>query len=364
MCQTRLDAAATIWRSLSACRDRLGCEPILNASPPPATGAPRVGLIVNPHAGRDVRRLVAPAGSLTNHERVNLVRRLLVGLQAAGVHEILYMPDRYGIVARAAADVAGILASPALAEPSDTPDDTLRATEAMVAAGVGVLVTHGGDGTNRLVALRAADVPLLPLAAGTNNAFPLPIEATAAGFAAGFLSRRSREHAMREGCLEQHKRICVSTNSRHEVALVDAAITRDMTIGSRAVWDPRRILAFMVTRAAAGSVGLSSLAGALVTIQATEPRGAFVEVGQGITVAALVAPGMVAAAEIRSVREIAVGSVVSVGPTTGSLTLDGERSIQVRHDVVRFALDAHGPWVVNPHATLQWAQRSGAFRLG
>ena len=47
---------------------------------------------------------------------------------------------------------------------------------------MGVLITHGGDGTNRLVALDAREVPILPIAAGTNNVFPAPVEATAAGF--------------------------------------------------------------------------------------------------------------------------------------------------------------------------------------
>lgn len=323
----------------------------------------RVGLIVNPHAGRDVRRLVAPAGSLTNYERVNLVRRLLVGLQAAGVRDVLYMPDRYDIVERAAAELPDLAVRPAFAEASDTPDDTRRAAQAMVAAGVRVLITHGGDGTNRLVALRAAETPILPLAAGTNNVFPLPVEATAAGFAAGILSLRPRDEVLRAGCLERHKRILVAADGQLEMALVDAAIILDSAVGSRAVWNPRRVVAFMVTRASAGSVGLSSLAGALITILPTEPRGAFAELGPGTAVAALMAPGLVAAAELSALREVAVGAEVEFGPVTGSLSLDGERSLQLRNAVVRFALDPDGPWVVNPTATLHWAQRCGAFRL-
>ena len=69
------------------------------------TDVARVGLIVNPHAGRDVRRLVAAASSLTNHERTIIVRRVLAGLLAAGADEVLYIPDRYGLVPRAADEV-------------------------------------------------------------------------------------------------------------------------------------------------------------------------------------------------------------------------------------------------------------------
>ncbi len=331
---------------------------------PPAPGGPCVGLVVNPHAGRDVRRLVAPASSLTNYERVKLVRRLLVGLRAAGVHRVRYMPDRYALVARAAEAVADLTLLPASDTVCDTPEDTLRATEAMVHDGVRVLVTHGGDGTNRLVALAAREVPLLPLAAGTNNVFPLPVEPTVAGFAAGFLCRQPRDDAIRAGCLVRHKLIRVSADGRADVALVDAAITRDTTVGSRAVWDPAQVVAFMVTRALPGSMGLSSLAGALTTIHPTEPWGAFAELGAGASVLALVAPGMVARAEVGPLHEVRAGETVLVGPLDGTVTLDGERSFQVRQDVVRLKLDRHGPWVVDVPATLAWAQQVGAFRLG
>jgi len=84
-----------------------------------ARGAPRVGLIVNPFAGRDVRRLVAPAGSLSNYERAVMVRRLLAGLRATGVREVLYMPEDYGIVTGAAAESPGIAALPALERAGD-----------------------------------------------------------------------------------------------------------------------------------------------------------------------------------------------------------------------------------------------------
>ena len=37
----------------------------------------------------------------------------------------------------------------------------------------------GGDGTNRIIARTWPDVPLLPLSTGTNNVFPVTVDATA-----------------------------------------------------------------------------------------------------------------------------------------------------------------------------------------
>jgi predicted polyphosphate/ATP-dependent NAD kinase len=292
------------------------------------------------------------------------VRRVLVGLRAAGIGEVLYMPDRYSLVARAADDLTDLLATPATQACSDTPDDTLRATEAMVQAKVRVLITHGGDGTNRLVALRAGEVPILPIAAGTNNIFPTPVEATAAGFAAGVLSRYALEEVAGAGCVSRYKRIRVTVADTCDIALVDAAVTIDGVIASRAVWDPRRLAAFMVTRASPGNMGLAGVAGAFVNIGPTEPHGAFVEMGQGTSVVALMAPGLVVAADIRSVRDVWVGSTTQIGPLTGVITLDGERTLVARAHNVQFGLEADGPWVVDTAAALRWAQRLGAFRAG
>jgi predicted polyphosphate/ATP-dependent NAD kinase len=318
-----------------------------------------VGLILNPHAGRDVRRLVTPASSLTNYERVNVARRVLTGLRGAGIHRVWYLPDRHALVAHAAESVPDLDLVSAIPASTDTPEDTLRATSAMVEAGARVLITHGGDGTNRLVAMRSGDVPLVPLAAGTNNVFPFSIEATAAGFAAGVLAGG----LVGEGCTYRHKRIRVRIGEREEYALVDAAVLRDEMVGSRAVWEPERVIACMVTRAAPGAVGLSGLAGALLGVSPIEPVGAYVEMGSGTRILALIAPGLVAQTEVRSVQLLAVGDSVTIGPVRGTLSLDGERQLPLSDQRATLMLQADGPRVVDVPATLALAQRAGAFRV-
>jgi len=60
---------------------------------PPTRGSTTVGIIANPASGKDIRRLTAHGSVFDNNEKVNIVRRVLLGLEAAGVSEALYMPD-------------------------------------------------------------------------------------------------------------------------------------------------------------------------------------------------------------------------------------------------------------------------------
>ena len=56
-----------------------------------------VGIIPNPASGKDIRRLVALGLTVDNNEKVNIVRRVLLGLQSAGVDEVVIMPDYFAI---------------------------------------------------------------------------------------------------------------------------------------------------------------------------------------------------------------------------------------------------------------------------
>jgi len=77
------------------------------------------------------------------------------------------------------------------------------------------------------------------------------------------------EEVVGEGCLSRHKRICVTVGDMRDIALVDAAATTDAAVASRAVWDPRRLVAFMVTEVVvafvSGSLALLSDAGHMLT---------------------------------------------------------------------------------------------------
>src|SRR5215510_9987260 len=58
---------------------------------------PVVGIIANPVSARDIRRVVAHAGSLQVTDRANIVLRILAGLAAVRIKEVLMMPENAGI---------------------------------------------------------------------------------------------------------------------------------------------------------------------------------------------------------------------------------------------------------------------------
>ena len=61
----------------------------------------KVGIVANPASGRDIRRLVAHGTVFDNEEKVNIVRRVLLGLDSVGVDQALIMPESYEIGRRA-----------------------------------------------------------------------------------------------------------------------------------------------------------------------------------------------------------------------------------------------------------------------
>ena len=63
-----------------------------------------VGIIANPAASKDIRRLVAQGRVIPDWEKVNIVRRVMLGLQAVGANQILAMADSSNLVRRAADD--------------------------------------------------------------------------------------------------------------------------------------------------------------------------------------------------------------------------------------------------------------------
>src|SRR3989441_12243147 len=116
-----------------------------------------VGVVANPVSAHDIRRVTANAGSLQIADRANIVLRVLAGLAAAGVSAVQVMPDRKGITSLLQRNLArernlgrGL---PEVRIPdlpvTTTGDDTLRATAAMVDAGVAAIVVLGGGGADR-----------------------------------------------------------------------------------------------------------------------------------------------------------------------------------------------------------------------
>jgi predicted polyphosphate/ATP-dependent NAD kinase len=320
------------------------------------SGTGTVGLIVNPAAGRDIRRLVGAASIMPHHEKAAILRRVLRGLEAAGVQHVRYLPDGAGIVA-AAADVPGLrLRLEGLPiRPQGFAGDSIEAARLLASGGAGAIVTLGGDGTNRAVAIACGRVPLVAISTGTNNVFPSLVEGTVAGFAAGLVATGA---VPADEVAPAAKWVEVSVGGARDVALVDVAACRDAFRGAAAIWDPARVRALVLSRAEPWAVGLSSIGGRLRPLAADEPRGLYVELGEAgagdPTVRAVLAPGLIADVPVRAYRLLAPGEEVVLPGEGGIVALDGERELPCRGPVTA-RVTAGGPRVVDVRRVMTMA---------
>jgi len=328
----------------------------------------KVGIIPNPMSGKDIRRLVACGTVSSNMHKTNIILRLLLGLEAAGVNGVEIMPDVYGIGLEAKERFFRANKSPMNVSFLDmqiktNEEDSHRASRLLRDLGVGCIITLGGDGTNRLVAKGCGDVPLLPISAGTNNVFPLPVEATVAGMAAGLISRKLLDP---EKVLSQRKRLDILKNNEVvDIALIDAVVMRARDIGTRAVWDVGQIKQIVQTCASLSDIGLSSIGGSLHHIHLCDGQGLSVELGEGgCSVLAPIAPGLIKEVSVRSARVIEIGETVPVRSVPSILALDGERTFRVKPgDKISIRLNKSGPRVVEVHEVLKQATEKGLFRF-
>jgi predicted polyphosphate/ATP-dependent NAD kinase len=316
-----------------------------------------VGLIVNPAAGRDIRRLVGFASVMPHHEKAAIVRRVIRGLEAAGVEEVLYLPDGVGIISAALDGVRTALRLvPLRVAMEGDARDSMMAARQLHEAEVGVIITLGGDGTNRAVAGGSGRVPLVAISTGTNNVFPNMVEGTVAGLAAGLVATGKVDVA---AVTRRAKRVEVRVGSAEDFALIDAAACRDAFRGAAAIWDPARVTSMVLSRAEPWAVGLSSIGGALQPIAADEPAGLYVELEAGSasrTVGAVLAPGLPARVAVRSWRRLALEEEVVLEAAGGTVALDGERELPA-HGPATVRVTECGPWVVDVRAAL--ARASG-----
>ena len=318
-----------------------------------------VGIIANPASGKDIRRLVAQGRFVPNQEKVNTLRRVLAGLDAVGVRRVVMMPDVAALGLGAMKEVqlgleAGILDLPVF----NTDRDSTRAAEAMVDIGVGCIVTLGGDGTNRAVALGSGNVPLAPISTGTNNVFPTMVEGTIAGMAAGVVAEGLVDvDAVTTGCNRIELRL---DGALRDIALVDVAVSTERFVGARAIWDMDTVHELFLARAGPADIGLSSI-GAAVN-PSSDGSGTYVSLGPGgVAVLAPVAPGKVVPVRVRDWRPLPVGESVEIDLRPCAVALDGERTYSLRMDqAAAVRITDRGPRVVSIEAALRSAAQRGS----
>ncbi|NYB75355.1 NAD(+)/NADH kinase [Sedimentibacter hydroxybenzoicus DSM 7310] len=327
-----------------------------------------IGIIANPASGKDIRRLVSHATVIDNNEKINIVERIILGAQALGVGRVYMMPDSFNMGYRVeeklnTCDELRCEINVIDMYRYDGIEDTLAAAEQMEKLNVGCIVVLGGDGTNRAVAKVVKNTPLISISTGTNNAYPVMMEGTIAGMAAAATANGSFDESF---YIERDKRIEIYKNGvLEDIALIDAVISKETFVGSKAIWDMDSIDKIFVSRCHPASIGFSAIVGSRKIILPKDDYGACVDINNNNSkVFAAVAAGVVAPVSVS--EPIILNLDDEYKYTTsfrGTIALDGEREIQFseKQEFV-FKVTRHGPRRINVKRALETAQNNGFFK--
>lgn len=322
-----------------------------------------VGIIASPSAGKDVRRLVANAGSVGDVDKIAVIRRAALGAVEGGATKLLFLDDRRHLVARALGDsVPGVELEAVDLEVMGSGRDSARAASAMRDAAVGAVLVFGGDGTNRDVAQGWLDVPMVPVAVGTNNVFPFHVEATLAGLACGLVAS-GRVPLSKVSATAKVVHVSLSDGS-DDLALVDVALVAGDFIGSRAVWRVEDITAAVFAIADPATVGLSAVGAALHPTRRHDDGGVFVRTGAGAGhVRVPIAPGTYETVSIADHARLGFDDAVEFsGP--GVLAFDGERDhVLAADEHATLTVRRDGPIVIDPECAARLAAHNNLFHL-
>lgn len=326
-----------------------------------------IGIIANPASGKDIRRLVSHATVVDNNEKINIVKRIILAAQGAGVKGVVIMPDTFLIGYKAS---EALKSSKELAIPVEILDmkikgsveDTILAARLMEENKVQCIIALGGDGTSRAVAKSITTTPLISISTGTNNVYPEMLEGTVVGIAAAAVSTRTSN--LGQSC-RRDKRIEIYKDGKMlDIALVDCVISKQTYIGSRAIWDPEDIQRVIVSRANPASIGFSTIVGVKKIISEDDDFGASINVNVGEF--ELVAP--IAAGTMKEIRvdEPLIHPLNEIFSMSmeykGIMALDGEREIPFKKgDIFEFKITRDGPYRVNIKKTIESAQLNGFF---
>ena len=319
-----------------------------------------VGIIANPRAGKDIRRLVAHGSILDTQEKVYIVRRAILGLDGAGVDEVVFFPDPVGIGLKALSGINEPLRlKPRFLEMSvyDEAADSTRAAKLMHEQGVACVIVIGGDGTNRVVTKGCSSMPLIPLSTGTNNAFPRFLESTLAGLAAGHYAAR---RLAREEFTVPTKRLDLYKDGvLEDVALVDVAVCDYQFIGARALWEVERLKELFLTQGQPTNIGMASIGGMLHPIRPQDDSGLYLQLGTGgRSITAAIAPGLVTSVGVRRHAVMQLGTRVPISFVPSILALDGEREIlENAADHWEVGLSWDGPRVLDLEKVMEAARK-------
>ncbi len=303
-----------------------------------------VGLVANPVSSKDIRRLTMLARVVDIEEKANLVARFLVGIGSGSGVEVLGVDDQSGLLRRAIA-VAGSAGPPIDFLPNEVEGseaDTRRAAAYLAERQAAALVTVGGDGTVRAAAEGWPRAPLVPLAAGTNNAFALTDDPSVVGLATASAVTSSSDVFVPTTAVE------VETIEGRALAVIDAVVVRNRWVGAGAISNTSELVEGLVTTSRRTAVGIASVSAAYGPLEPDHVRHLYF--GGKRTVRAVFGPGLVLDVPVSGHVDLPIGAEVSLGEEAGMVALDGERRLPARSGVVRVV---EGPRVLDLESALR-----------
>lgn len=326
-----------------------------------------IGIIANPVSGKDIRRLVSHATVIDNSEKINIVERIVLGAQAMGIDTVYMMNDSHkmGLKVRDKLNKSKELKCEINLTDTITFNsmkDTLNAAEYMEKNNVGCIVSLGGDGTNRAIAKAVKDTPLIAISTGTNNVYPEMIEGTTAGMAAAAVASKRYD---KDSYSIIDKRIEIYRDSTLvDIALVDAVISNNAFVGSKAIWDMDSIEKIFVTRSHPASIGFSAVVGCKKVIHPNDDFGACMNINTNTEiVTAPIAAGILEPISVDEPVILEIGKEYDyIAKDSGTIALDGEREIEFsKGQRFVFKITRSGPCHVDVVKALEAAQRNGFF---
>jgi hypothetical protein len=327
----------------------------------------RVGLVVNPEAGRDIRRLTGGASVVDNGAKRRVAACVLDGLTALDdPPAVSILPDRAGIAAAVADDAPdGVAVDPLDLPVAGTAADTRRAA-AHFRDHADAVVVLGGDGTTRDAALEAGDTPLLAVSTGTNNVVPTPVDGTVAGAAAAVVAAgvvAPEAVTDRHGTVEA--RVETPTGEKRVTGLASVEVTDRAFVGTRALVDPADLVGGVVSRAHPTAIGLAGVAGCLDPFDPGTGGGAAIHLrapdGAARTVRAVLAPGVTATVGVERHRRLDPDEPARFEVPDGVVGADGERELELVDATVDIAPRETGPRLVDVRAALGEAAAAGVL---
>jgi hypothetical protein len=327
----------------------------------------RLGLVVNPAAGRDIRRLTGGASVTDNYAKRRVAECVLSGLEVVDdPPAVAVMPDRSGISGYLLDEAPKKIEVETLdMQVTQSAEDTQRAGERFREE-ADCIVVLGGDGTTRDLALACGDTPLISVATGTNTVVPTAIDGTVAGAAAALLAtgrvsltETTIDHGMVEAIAE------TPNGEKRLRGLATLGVLDVEFVGTRAILDSESIVGGVVSRAAPSEIGLSGIAGALATHPPEEPGGAGFRLSSvektSQTVRAITVPGVVNRFGVSEWRELEPNEQMRFELPSGVLSVDGERELELQNSSVEIRPINEGPRLVDIERVFATGATEGVF---